>query len=482
MATSTKAIENPNRHVSFFTGTLLAILLVLGVDPILARDAPGSFAIEHIEAREYGDFAGIEYVEHEFAIEGQAVLEDGSEFSYRTRAWIWTPADPGEANGSALFEPLHSLGVGPGTERFGGSLPGTLVLGEELLFERGFVLATVQWSPPLLGPEAGEVWLEVRPEEVSGHEQADIGLHVLADLAEALRDGHEDIAVHTGELDRVYSVGPSQTGGVQRRLLLDPLPDRRTPLFDGWLILVMGANTFPTDLDQDFREPGPREESGLVMTLNSETDVYLDSYNAAEVRDGPENFRSYEAVGAHIPLADYAAGWDMSLEEACRAMYMDYCEGLAPVGWGFAARALFVALDRWVVEGEAPPDSRHLQFDPDDPYNPAHFDETGNRLGGIRAPEIEVGAVRSHPLETDGDLFFRMLGEERTGELFPAAVRFITGRAVELDLTDRYDSHDDYMAAINEVVEALMEDGFLLERDAERVRARAEKEREQWAR
>ncbi len=58
---------------------------------------------------------------------------------------------------------------------------------------------------------------------------------------------------------------------------------------------------------------------------------------------------------------------------------MDYCEGLNPVGWGFAAHALFVGLDRWAVEGEAPPDSRHLRFDPDDPYNPAHFDERGNR-------------------------------------------------------------------------------------------------------
>ena len=474
MAISTKAFENPKRHMSFITGTLLAILLVLGVDSILARDSPESFAIEHIEASEYGEFAGIKYVEHEFAIEGEAVLEDGSKFSYRTRAWIWAPADPDEANGRALFEPLHSLGAGPNVEQFGGTLYGTLVLGEEFLFERGFVLATVQWSSPFLGPEAGEVWLEVRPEDASELEQAEIGLHVLADMAEALRDSHEDIAEHTGELDRVYSIGLSLTAAVQRRLLLDPLPERRTPLFDGWLILVMGANTFPEDLDQDFREPGPKEESGLVMTLNSETEL-LNVYSASEVRDGPENFRSYEVVGAHIPLADYAVGWDMSLEEACRAAHMDYCEGLAPVGWGFAARALFVALDRWAVEGEAPPDSRHLRFDPDDPYNPAHFDETNNRLGGIRAPEIEVGAVRFHPVELDA---LEGGGELERSEL----LRFITGRAVELDLTDRYDSHDEYVAAINEAVEALLEDGFLLERDAEEVITRAEGEREQWYR
>ncbi len=470
------------KHHPSLAAALMAVLSAVLAHPTLGQEAPPPPDMEHLEAREYGEFNGIEYAEHEFTIEGQAVLEDGGEFSYRTRAWIWAPADPDEANGRALFEPLHSLGIGPGAERFGGSLPGTLVLGEELLFERGFVLATVQWSPPLLGPEAGEVWLEVWPEDASGHEQAELGLHVLADLAEALGDGHEDIEEYTGELDRVYSVGLSQTGGVQRRLLLDPLPDQRTPLFDGWLILVMGANTFPNDFDQDLREPGPREESGFVISLNSETDVYLDSFNAAEVRDGPENFRSYEAVGAHIPLADYAAGWDMSLEEACRATHMDYCEGLAPVGWGFAARALFVALDRWVVEGEAPPDSRHLKFNPDDPYNPAHFDENGNRLGGIRAPEIEVGAVRSHPLETDGDLLFRMLGGKRSGELFPAAARLITGRAVELDLTERYESHDDYMAAIDQAVEALMEDGFLLERDAEEVIARAERQRRQWSR
>jgi len=467
----------------FLAATFLTVLSIVFVHPTLGQEAPQPPDIEHLEAREYGEFAGIEYVEHELAIEGQAVLADGSEFSYRTRAWVWAPVDPDEANGRAVFEPLHPLGAGPKAERFSGTLYGTLVLGEELLFERGFVLATVQWSLPFLGPEAGEVWLEVRPEDASEHEQAELGLHVLADLAEALRDGHEEVAEHTGELHRTYSVGLSLTGGVQRRLLLDRPADSRTPLFDGWLILVAGANTFPPGLDQDFREPGPREESGLVMTLNSETDVALDSWKAAEVRDGPDNFRSYEVVGAHIPLTDYAAGWDMSLEEACRALLMDYCEGLDPVGWGFAARALFVALDRWAVEGEAPPDSRHLRFDPDDPYNPAHFDETGNRLGGIRAPEIEVGAVRSHPVELDGDIVLRMTGVERTGELFPAGLlRFITGRAVEPDLTERYETHDAYMAAIDQAVEALMEDGFLLERDAERVIARAERQRRQWSR
>jgi len=378
------------KHHPFLAATFLAVLSTVFVHPTLGQEAPQPPEIEHLEAREYGEFNGIGYLEHEFAIEGPVTLADGSEFSYRTRAWIWAPADPDEANGRAVFEPLHPLEAGPEPERerFGGSLPGTVVLGEELLFERGFVLATVQWLPAPPGPEAGEAWLEVRPEVASEPERAELGLHVLADLAEALRDGQAELAEHTGDVDRTYSVGMSTTGAVQRRLLLDPLPDRATPLFDGWLILVAGALSVPPELGLlDLREPDPREESGLVMIFNSETDVRLDSLiGAAKVRDGPENFRSYEVVGAHIPLADYAAGWDMSLEEACRATHMDYCEGLAPVRWGFTARALSLALDRWTVEEKAPPDSRHLRFDPDDPYNPAHFDETGNRLGGIRPP------------------------------------------------------------------------------------------------
>ena len=91
-----------------------------------------------------------------------------------------------------------------------------------------------------------------------------------------------------------------------------------------------------------------------------------------------------------------------------------------------------------------------------------------------------MGAVRSHPVE---DSILRREGVESTSELSPPGVRrFITGRAVELDLTERYDSHDDYMAAIDQAAEALMEDGFLLERDAERVIARAERQRRQWSR
>jgi hypothetical protein len=457
---------------------LLLLLLVIGVTA--AEQGPSTLAIEVVETRPYGTFDGIEYVEHDLVIAGPIVLDDGREFHYRTRGWIWAPADPEAANGRALVEPVHPQGD---------SQFGSLVLGD-LLYEQGFVRAAIRWALWTMLPQSGDgVWASDAAEAstdaadlaavmgVGSPEQQLLGAHALADFTEALRHGQDGLKDYTGRVDQLYSIGYSFTGAVLRRLLLDPLPDRHVPLFDGSLVIVAGAGTLPISLhswSHDYRLPDGADTAGRVIALNSESEL-LDFFRADKIRASSENYRSYETVGAHLPLADFAVARNIGVEQLCTDSYrFEHC-GVNLDRWWFAARALFLALDRWAASGAAPPDSRHLHFDTDDPFNPAHFDVNGNRLGGIRSPAVEVGAIRSYPVYLGSNLIQQMLA----GNFF-AFQRSIAGTSVELDVTERYQSHDDYIVAISDAVDALVGDGFMLERDASAVLEQAAAERNRW--
>ena len=202
-----------------------------------------------------------------------------------------------------------------------------------------------------------------------------------------------------------------------------------------------------------------------------------------------------------------------------------------PLSSAPVARALLVALDRWVTDGVAPPASRHPRLDqgelltPDEHRNrfpkipgirhpgvnlrPARldfgkdfwtkgimtrvpprmgipfetrvpgFDADGNGIGGIRLPELTV------PLGTyqgwnprsraagSPEFLARFAG---SFWLFPRTKnqRLRVGDP-RPSIEERYASKADYVAQVREAVEKLVGEGFLLEEDAERYNRAAEK-------
>ena len=195
-------------------------------------------------------------------------------------------------------------------------------------------------------------------------------------------------------------------------------------------------------------------------------------------------------------------------------------------------RALLVALDRWVSEGETPPPSRYPTFAdgtlvtveeygeafpaipevtlPEGPFAPlrldfgprwrsagvadhvpprtgpryatriAAADADGNDRGGIRLPAVAVPLatytgwnLRAAEYDAEG------MPGRFIGAYFPFA-RTEEERRQRSDprpaIRERYPSREDYLARVRAVNAALVGEGYLLEEDAERIEAAAAEE------
>jgi hypothetical protein len=176
-----------------------------------------------------------------------------------------------------------------------------------------------------------------------------------------------------------------------------------------------------------------------------------------------------------------------------------------------AVRALLVALDEWVVSGTAPPASRvptlaaRTLVEPSKTGFPripgaavvkttnrliwtgefeyptlvCRVDEDGNEVAGIRLPDIAVplatytGWNEYKPPYPKGEL------ADRDGSCLPFPADKATREASgdpRLSIAERYKSGADYVAKVQAVVTALIEDRLLLAEDAERYLERARRE------
>lgn len=123
-----------------------------------------------------------------------------------------------------------------------------------------------------------------------------------------------------------------------------------------------------------------------------------------------------------------------------------------PLNWGPVIRALFVALDDWLIDDEmVPPPSVWLQGkDGPGKYGDASIgrDEVGNALGGIRLPDVEVGRGRFYATSPDTPV--------PGGNILAGAY---------VDRHDRFKNHGSYVSAFSKQADRLVEDGFLLPAD-----------------
>ena len=115
-------------------------------------------------------------------------------------------------------------------------------------------------------------------------------------------------------------------------------------------------------------------------------------------------------------------------------------------GAAFPNRCVHAALDsldRWVREGQAPPNGPRYEFASSDTLA---TDDLGNTLGGIRLPPIEVPVARYVSTSCN-------LGG-------------ITIPLTEPELLARHGDHDTYYAAMVEATRTSVTDSFLLPADA----------------
>jgi len=247
-----------------------------------------------------------------------------------------------------------------------------------------------------------------------------VGKAMLADLADELRRGVLTMWYETEEqsfakVKRVIAFGESQIGRLLRQLLNDP-PSlangggaHHVPLFDGWFI-GGAAGTYdlwPTISESGevtFRKPIIRRaatppEDGLVIEMATEQDIGRGGAGNELVRFADSrSYRSYEIAGAsHFSWGTTAANglpgaaaflpdladslvelaaisgvspdFKLSVTDAFECVEKNPLFYVNPLDWNPVARALFSALDDWIVDPDSlPPPSMWLLLNPD--YSP----------------------------------------------------------------------------------------------------------------
>jgi hypothetical protein len=382
-----------------------------------------------------------------------------------------------------------------------------------------------------------------------------IGFAAVRDLGSLLHHGAvaQGAPVDGGPLDgaatppaALLAIGISQAGRFLRDFLRGGwnADEQGRKVFDGLLVHVAGSGgvflnhafgqpvrTATQHADHDFPEhrfpfsvaPASDPASGAIASLmhNDGTDPLW-----MEVNTSTEYWQKAAALVHVDPLATY----DLCLPDNARAWLVAGTQHSGAVGRGVAPgmcvhatnshdpapllRALLVALEAWVRDGTAPPDSRlpaladlrepaalgfpqwpgvHaprvantvvLEADWVFPVNAAtacrvlvpRVNDDGNEIDGVLLPDIAVplgthtGWNMYQAPYADGAL------ADRFGSFLPFA-RTAAERAARADprlsLLERYHDGELYLARVRAVVSALLAARLLLDEDAQAILARA---------
>ena len=396
-----------------------------------------------------GTFNGIPYVQHNLRFNGSA-----NGVNYQMNAWIMAPQEKTDANGRVLIEIMNTASL----NLLGEVQLGRVHLGDEFLFSRGYVYATVRWDRKAINhPRRFQPNL---PLDVLDPPTAprSIGFSILSDFADAVR-ADALLKQLVGKVKYVYSYGYSQSARVQRQMLLQPPASAHTPIFDGSLMGGAGAVRLDlaSDVDTNIPDPTPvSSTAGRVLAFNTEHEVIR--VGAANVRQESTNYRVYELAGAsHIPkhIAAVYANQNPTVG-------IPDTDTANPLDWTPSVRALFLALDRWQAHDQEPPASAWLGAAGDPTIT---RDVHGNAIGGIRFPDVEVGRGTYVAFDANYFILFQQTGAP--GYNF----RAISGSFADLSLN--FTSHQEYVCGVVAQLKQLREAGYLLPADAAAIKQAA---------
>jgi hypothetical protein len=418
---------------------MLASMLV-----VLATATPGrADTFVDTASAPFGTSGGIEYIRYTGRFVGTTALG-----IYRMPFEIVAPVDPGLSNRTVLIEPPH-FAFGP-AGRDG-------VLGRAFLFSQGYSYASVGYGTfglNILDPTAPDLVLADEQVEELGPEPV-TDVEILVQFVHALEI--EPFAVDSlGTIERKYGYGVSQTAVTWLVVFHQP---GGQDLLDFTLLdraLVWGITPPPDVLELLPEEFVPLSGIGKVIFVESEGDLLISGarqFRRAVVGPAadPGNYAVYEIAGApHFPLPP----------------------PFNPLDFSGVVRAMLLNGDRWVRMGAVPPPSLLLAAAPAGAIDPVYGIDTGiardgegNALGGVRFPDVEVG--RAH--------FVAALPHVEIVPGFPGLVgAWFDLQCVPLaDGSVRFASHGDYLSRVVQQASSLRTSGYLLESDAEALKAQA---------
>lgn len=405
-----------------------------------------------------------------YSVDGRWTVTEGRVSPFETRLLVRLPEDPARFNGTVVvnwnnvsngFDNLPGLSdefLDAGVAWVGAAVQKVAIQG--LPFGRPVGLT--QWDPERYGDLTiadddlsfdifTQVARAVGPDRSLGANDPMRGLPVKRLLAYGVSQSAIRLATYynaiqpltdafDGFLLVVYKGGGARIDLTTPAPEVDDIPPEARAIVN---ILPRGSHTLRTDL------------TAPVLVVNSESEI--SPYRTARQPD-TDTYRLWEVAGtAHIGRGtgeETTARWARDFGEHAPDRV---ASGLTPntLSFGPVLDAAFRHMDSWMRGGPPPPVQDRAEFAGEPPL--LERDAEGNARGGIRLPHLEA-ATGTHR------------GETATGA--PDNVGTSTPFSDETMLA-RYPTRESYLDRFEAAVEAGLERGFLLERDAERLGAEA---------
>jgi len=423
------------------------------------------------------------YIEEEYIVSGTAnVYEwaaDGSvkvktpNAPYTTRILVRRPAVATRFSGNVILEPFQGAREWDWAFMWGTS--------HEYFTEHGDAWVGVTQSPNAIAalkkfnaarysslsmpnPTPNE---SCGPANARSESEEGLKFDIFTQVVGALKSVNSPIAGFRAQ--RVY--GTSHTGEIVTYAhAIQPV----AKVFDGF---VIQANPTPSAISRCGSAPGANDPRRMtrnvgvpVIRMVPEGDVPAAYALRREDSDAPnDRFRWYEVAAAprmdiryyqHMPVmedqtksGEDALPGNWPLTYTCGAPVIGLLE--LPV-FQVAMNAAFYNIDQWARNGTAPPRVERMTVkDPGTPQATVAADQYGNGIGGIRSPHLDV-PVATYYTHSPGQGTCRNIGYK---------VAFDWSRLETL-----YGSSRNYAAKVNEKIDQLVKDKWLLPSDAKRLR------------
>jgi len=411
----------------------------------------------------YSDLAPFGYEEQEYFVSGTAVDAGGTTAPYTTRIIVTRPQDVADFNGTVVLDWVNV------TAQFENAVDS--LEARELLLRDGYAFVHVSAQAAGLDgtPLTPKQWDPVRYAAIS-HPGDQWSFDMFSQIAQAFRsppgpgslDPLGDLGI--GSVDHVLAAGQSQSA-LRLRDYVDgwlPAHANAASLIDGVLIHgdIGAAKAFDHPL------------ALKVLNLRSDEEADDDGFDPATA---DPSYRLWEIAGTghsdywigHQSVAGHgprvlasAPKQDEAQDAATRLAAGNYGEQLQPelltcvvagsaMPMHYAVSSAIHQLRRWVDGGPAPVNGPRFEFD----GGQLAKDADGNTEGGIRLPPIDVPVARY---------------ESTACQLGGLTIPF-----TEVQLAQRYGTHETYYARMAAKTDAAVAAGWILPPDAEDLMRRA---------
>jgi hypothetical protein len=369
-----------------------------------------------------------------------SVTPSGTTADYKTRIVVFRPKSPKKFGGTVIVEWLNvSGGVDAAADWMQGHV--------EIMRQRAVWIGV---SAQKVGVEGGDALLDVASLPLkqvnpgrygSLHHPGDsFSYDIFSQAAQAARAPSGPLG--SFKVKRVIAAGESQSAFrlVTYINAVHPLAH----VYDGFLVHSRGGIGAPlSEAPQPpIAVPGTaavRDDVDVpVLTFQTETDLTFLGYVAAR-QDDATNFRLWEVAGtAHYDTYGLVTGGTdlgKSPEIAAPILATELTGGIihcdTPINSGpqhYVLNAAIHGLIRWVRTGKAPKSAPRIELEHHGPPSIIARDATGNALGGIRTPWVDV-PIAVYTGEQSGSILCGLFGTTRLLDDAELAARYPTRAA-----------------------------------------------------